>query len=134
MAYERTFPVRDEDIDGLGHVNNLVYVRWVGDVARAHWDAAARLEDRESTVWVVLRHEVDYLKPAVAGDRVVARTWVEEWKGVRSDRRTEIRRASDDEVLCRARTVWCALDARTHRPRRIPREMTLPFYQVESSG
>lgn len=129
--HRERYLVTPEDIDDLGHVNNLVYLRWVQRVATAHWTTAAPPEDRAALVWVVVRHEIDYLKAAVEGDEVEAVTWVEEWRGATSDRRTELRRGSDGEVLARARTMWCALDRASGRPRRIPREMTRPFLEDE---
>jgi len=129
--HRERYLVTPEDIDDLGHVNNLVYLRWVQRVATAHWTTAAPPEDRAALVWVVVRHEIDYLKAAVEGDEVEAVTWVEEWRGATSDRRTELRRGSDGEVLARARTTWCALDRASGRPRRIPREMTRPFLEDE---
>lgn len=130
--YELVSMVEPDDIDDLGHVNNLVYVRWVQEVAKAHWEHAARPTDRADLVWVVVRHEIDYLHPAVEGDEIVARTWVEAWHGATSDRRTEIERNADGVILARARTVWCALDARTWRPKRLPAATAAPF--VEEAG
>ena len=125
--FEITFRVASGDIDDLGHVNNLVYVRWVQDVAKAHWRSAARPEDQAALAWVVVRHEIDYLHPAVEGDEITARTWVETWKGATSDRRTEIERRSDGTLLARARTVWGALDVHSWRPKRLPEGLSLPF-------
>ena len=126
--HECVFPVAASDIDGQGHVNNLVYLRWIQDVAIEHWATAARPEDQASTAWVVVRHEIDYLKPAVEGDQVVARTWVERWKGATSERHTELARRGDGVVLARGRTVWCALDVSTRRPKRVTAEMSEPFH------
>jgi len=130
-TYERTFSVGPADIDGLGHVNNLVYLRWVQEVADAHWAAAARTEDVRDIAWVVVRHEIDYLKPAFEGEDVVVRTWVDSWGGATSDRRTEVRRGTDGEVLARVRTVWCALNATSMKPRRVGAATREPFDGVE---
>jgi len=108
--------VSDGDIDQLGHVNNVVYLRWVQDAAVAHWQAAAPVEDQEALYWVVVRHEIDYKRPAVAGDEIVARTWVGGATRRTFERHTEIRRASDDKLLARARTVWCPMDRATRKP------------------
>jgi acyl-CoA thioester hydrolase len=117
--FERRSTVEEADIDELGHVNNVVYVRWIQDVAAAHWRAAATPEQRDAVVWVAVRHEIDYEAPAFPGEEVVARTWVEAWTGATSERRTEIVRDTDGKVLARGRTIWCALDARTRRPCRV---------------
>ncbi len=74
--YEIERSVEPADIDQLGHVNNVVYLRWVQDAAVAHWVAAASEAEQRSYLWVVTRHEIDYKRPAFAGDTIVARTWV----------------------------------------------------------
>jgi acyl-CoA thioester hydrolase len=115
-AFELPITVMPADIDGLGHVNNVTYVRWVQDAAVAHWNATAPAADREKLLWIVLRHEIDYKQPARLGDQIVARTWVGSATRLRFDRHTEIVRASDRTLLAKARTVWCPVDARTLRP------------------
>ena len=75
-VFEHAFQVSREDIDRLGHVNNVVYLRYAQDAAVAHWYAVVDQEHRDSMVWVVRRHEIDYLKPALENDELVARTWV----------------------------------------------------------
>jgi len=114
--YEQVFPVEDGDIDRLGHVNNTVYLRWVQDMAIAHWSAAATPAQQAALVWVVVRHEIDYVHPAMPGDRILARTWVGPATRLAFDRYTEILRERDRKVLARARTVWVPLDPATGRP------------------
>ena len=115
-AYEIVFPVAPEEIDELGHVNNVNYLRWVQEAATAHWRAAAPADELERLVWVVLRHEIDYKTPARLGDSIIARTWVGAATKLRFERYVEIVRASDRRVLAQALTVWCPLDAKTLRP------------------
>ena len=114
--YEHRFTVRPEEIDLLGHVNNVVYLQWVQDIAIAHWQAAAPAADQVQLVWVVRRHEIDYRRPALPGDAILARTWVGTASRLGFDRHTEIVRESDATVLARARTVWCPIDPATGRP------------------
>ncbi len=121
--FEQTVRVEAADIDRLGHVNNTVYLRWVQDVAAAHWRAIAAPEHQAELAWVVIRHEIDYKHQAVLGDGVVLRTWVGAAEGLRFERHTEILRDGDRKVLAQARTVWCPVDARTGRPRRVPAEV-----------
>lgn len=132
-VFEMTFTVQPDDIDALGHVNNVVYLRWVQEVAAAHWFAAAPAPARDALAWVVTRHEIDYRHPAVEGDPVVARTWVADWSGVTSDRRVELRHGTSDRVLAQARTVWCAVDRTTGRPRRFDPDLARAF-QTEGPG
>ena len=116
QRYEIQLDVLPEDIDALGHVNNVVYLRWVQEAAVAHWFAAATPEEKAETLWVVVRHEIDYKHPAHRGDRIVARTWVGESTRRTFDRHTEIRRATGDVLLARARTVWVPIAPATGRP------------------
>ena len=110
-AFEMEIAVAPADIDGLGHVNNVVYVRWVQDIAVAHWRALASPADQEKFLWIVVRHEIDYKQAARLGDTILARTWVGAATRIRFERHTELLRASDRVLLAKARTVWCPIDA-----------------------
>jgi Thioesterase superfamily len=68
-AFEMTVAVLPEDIDEQNHVNNTVYLRWVQEVATAHWRTVASAQAQGSIGWVVLRHEIDYQAPACLGER-----------------------------------------------------------------
>ena len=114
------------DVDGMGHVNNVVYVRWVQEAAIAHWSAVAPADAQAAIFWVVLRHEIDYLRAARPGDAVRACTWIGHAQSMRFERHTAIIR-DDGTVLARARTLWCPVDAATGRPRRVPPEVRAAF-------
>jgi len=114
--FELPIAIADEDIDVLDHVNNVVYLRWVQDAAVAHWRHAATPEEQANLLWVVARHEIDYRRPARAGDAIVARTWVGTASRSGFDRHTEILRVGDRTLLARAKTVWVPIDPATGRP------------------
>ncbi|MFI5371787.1 MAG: acyl-CoA thioesterase [Candidatus Eisenbacteria bacterium] len=133
QPYEHTLEVRPEDIDVLGHVNNVVYLRWVQDIAVAHWRVLATPAQQKAIVWVVVRHEIDYKHAATAGDTILARTWVGTATRRTFQRHTEILRASDGRLLARARTLWCPLDPETHRPMAVDDDVRARF-SVPSSG
>lgn len=120
--YELTLRVAEQDLDERAHVNNVVYVKWVQDAAAAHWRRLAP-EGAQAVAWVALRHEIDYLSPAVLGDDIAVRTWVGVAEGLSFERFTEVRRRTDDRVLARARTLWCPVDARSGKPRRVSDEI-----------
>lgn len=115
-AFELAITVQPSDIDQLGHVNNQVYVRWVQEAAVAHWTTLASPGEQQRLLWVITRHEIDYLRPAFAGDELIARTWVGEANGLSFARHTEIVRATGRKTLARAKTLWCPVDAKTLRP------------------
>jgi acyl-CoA thioester hydrolase len=126
-AFEMVVPVLSYDIDEQNHVNNTVYLRWVQDVATAHWRAIASPEAQEASGWVVLRHEIDYKAPAALGDEIVLRTWVGKATRLTFERFTEIRRRGDGQLLSQARTLWCPIDTKTGRPVRVPAELRAQF-------
>ena len=130
--YELGLEVRPEDIDQLDHVNNVVYLRWVQEAAVAHWTAAASAQAQAELFWVVVRHEIDYRRPARLGDAIIARTWVGPASGRDFERHTEILRACDRSLLARARTLWCPMDRRTGRPTSASAEVRATFATPES--
>jgi acyl-CoA thioester hydrolase len=130
-AFEMTIAVEPADIDALGHVNNVVYLRWVQDIAIAHWKAAANAADQEKLLWIVVRHEIDYKQAARLGDAIVARTWVGAATRIKFERHTELLRASDGCLLAKARTVWCPIDAVTGKPTSVSAEVRAGFSVAE---
>jgi len=127
QKFEIGVSIEPGDIDRLGHVNNVTYVRWVQEAAVAHWKAAAPAEDQAKVLWIVLRHEIDYLQPAWPGDAVVARTWVGNASRVRFERFTELLRPADGALLAKARTIWCPIDAAKRRPMAVSAEVRARF-------
>jgi acyl-CoA thioester hydrolase len=125
--FEMTLSVMSGDIDEQNHVNNTVYLRWVQEVATAHWQAIASSEAQKGIAWVVLRHEIDYNAPAGLGDDLVLRTWVGKATRLTFERFTEILRSSDGQLLSKARTLWCPINAQTGRPVRVPPQVREQF-------
>ena len=100
------------------------------DIAVAHWRAAAGPEFVDAAVWVVVRHEIDYLRPLHVGETATARTWIPDPpRGARFDRLVEFTGA-DGKALARARTTWAMLDRATGRPLRVPAKVAARFHQV----
>jgi acyl-CoA thioester hydrolase len=119
-----------DDIDELGHVSNVVYVRWIQEIAVAHSNAVGWTYDRYralGAVFVVHKHVVEYRAPAFAGDRIARLTWVESFSAATSERKTRIVRLSDDKELVRASTIWALVGGDGGRPRRIPPEISRAF-------
>jgi acyl-CoA thioester hydrolase len=126
-TFELTFTAAPEHIDQLGHVNNAVWVQWMEQVAVAHWEAVADPAHKDTYFWVVVRHEVDYLRSALEGDRIWARTWVDAApKGARSTRFVEFT-GPGGKTCVRAKTDWAIIDKAAGRPVRVPAEVIAPF-------
>ena len=111
------------DLDAQQHVNNVVYLAWVQEVAIAHWRALAPPDVARAVAWVAARHEIDYLAPAVLDDELEVRTRVGRAEGLRFERLTEVRRLPDERVLARARTLWVPVEPHTGRPLRVTPEV-----------
>jgi len=125
--FEMTVPVLSTDIDEQGHVNNTVYLRWIQDVATAHWKSLASAQSQAAIGWIVLRHEIDYKLPASFGDEIVLRTWVGQASRLKFERFTEVRRKIDNQLLSQARTLWVPIDVRTGKPTRVSAELRAQF-------
>src|ERR1041385_3201042 len=116
--FEISVSVTPADIDAQNHVNNTVYLRWVQEVATAHWQAIASSEAQEGIGWVVLRHEIAYQTTACPGDARVLRT---------GERVTESRRSNENQLVSTARTLWCPINTQTGRPVRVSAEVREQF-------
>jgi acyl-CoA thioester hydrolase len=125
-TFEQAITVTAEELDELHHVNNVVYLRWVQDIATAHWTAIAPREALETVAWVARRHEIDYLSAATLGEELVARTWVGQAEGLTFERLTEIRRANG-QVIARARTLWVPISRVTGKPARVGEDVRALF-------
>jgi acyl-CoA thioester hydrolase len=124
------FPITPipEDIDLLGHVSNLVYLRWVLEAATAHSVALGwGLAEYQALghVWVVRRHELDYLGQVTLGQELIAETWVESWRAASCIRRTDLVR--EGQIVARAATTWAFMSISSGRPQRIPDHLREKF-------
>ena len=124
--FVQVFDPAAADFDENGHVNNLVYVRWIQAMATAHWRHRASLEAQSRWTWVVLRHEIDYRRPLLPSEKATARTWVGARSGPRFVRYVRID-GPDGEVCAQAVSVWCLIDLATRRPTRVPDTLVEAF-------
>lgn len=127
-AYLHRFRVEPADIDAFGHANNVVWVRWLNQAAIAHASQVGWGVEpcrAEGVVWVVRRHDIEYLLPAFEGEELTALTWPETLRAASSQRRTLFRRG--DQLLATAETTWVLLEASSGKPRRVPPAMLAAY-------
>ena len=117
--------VAPDDIDFMGHVNNSVYLKWVQEAVIAYWRRVAPAEAVAQHMWVAIRHEITYRRPAFLDDAIVAQVVAEGVQGARAFFSTLIKRGED--VLAEVKSSWCCLDAATQRPARLAREVVRMF-------
>ena len=114
------------DIDFMGHVNNARYLNWVQDAVIAHWQKLAPPQAVAAHLWVALKHEITYRKPAFLNDDVIATVVLEKVEGARAFYETLIKRGED--VLAEVKSSWCCIDAETLRPARIAKDIAAHFF------
>lgn len=127
-VFEMELVVRPEHLDEMNHVNNVQYLQWVQDVAKAHWESAAITQWLEDYAWVALNHFIEYKKPAFLNETLVLRTHVHEFNGVKSVRLVRIFKKETDDLLVQAKTEWCMIRRDILRPVRVPDEIVKPFF------
>ncbi|TFI59017.1 acyl-CoA thioesterase [Sphingomonas parva] len=113
------------DIDHMGHVNNSVYLRWVQEAVIGYWEKVAPAEAVAAHLWVALKHEITYRRPAFLDDVVVADVFAEGVQGARAFFSTVIKRGED--VVAEVKSCWCCLDSATKRPARLARDVVKRF-------
>lgn len=124
--YSHIIQVSSTDLDELNHVNNIIYLRYLQEAAIAHWYSRAPKDIAEAFRWVVRQHQITYYQPAFLGEELHVTTWVDEFKGVTSQRKYTIHRG--ETLLVEASTTWISLDAQMLRPKRIPIDL-MPYFQ-----
>ncbi len=128
-VYSYEFTVPADALDQNGHVNNVQYVQWMQEAAVRHYESLGGVQPAQAlgATWVVRSHNIEYLRPAFAGDRIEVRTWVVDIRRVRSLRRYRFTRLSDSRLLVKGETDWVFVDAKTGAPRLVPEEITRIF-------
>jgi acyl-CoA thioester hydrolase len=123
--HRHVLAIEPGDIDFMGHVNNAVYLKWVQEAVIAYWRAVAPAEAVARHLWVAIRHEITYRRPAFLDDALVASVAAEGVEGARAFFSTLITRGG--EVLAEVKSSWCCLDAATLRPARLARDVVRRF-------
>jgi acyl-CoA thioester hydrolase len=134
--YSKIVTIPQTVIDENGHVNNVAYVQWMQDIAVEHYEVIGGITAHgPDATWVIREHKIEYLLPAFAGEEIEIKTWVENVRRVRSLRKYEFIRKSDERVLVRGETDWVFVDAKTGAPRAIPEQVikTLALSQENQS-
>jgi len=127
-TYSKNITIPSYAIDENGHVNNVVYVQWMQDIAVEHYASLGGIEAQGlDATWVVREHKVEYLLPAFANENIEVRTWVENIRRVRSLRKYEFIRQFDGKVLVKGETDWVFVDVKTGAPKAVPEAVSKVF-------
>ncbi|WP_197078437.1 acyl-CoA thioesterase [Hoeflea sp. IMCC20628] len=124
-TFEHQIAITPGDIDGMGHVNNAVYLRWVQEAVVGYWQHISPLDAQEELLWVALKHEIVYRMPLYLNDQVYALVTATGTRGSRASFSTDFRRGED--VVAEVRSSWCCVNAITRRPQRIAHDIARRF-------
>ena len=131
--YSKTITIPGSAIDENGHVNNVTYVQWMQDIAVEHYSSIGGIEAQgPDATWVVREHRIEYLLPALAGEEIEIRTWVENILRVRSLRKYQFIRKADGKTLVKGETDWVFMDVKTASPRAVPEAVAKIFSTTDS--
>lgn len=127
--YTYQFTIPETAVDENKHVNNVMYVQWMQDIAVRHYQFIGGTEPMRNlrATWVVREHRIEYLSPGFAGDLIEVQTWVVNIRRVRSLRRYRFVRIAEGQVLAKGETDWVLVDTQTGGPIRIPDEIANLF-------
>ncbi|MGE0707188.1 MAG: acyl-CoA thioesterase [Planctomycetota bacterium] len=130
-AFRFEIEVVEADIDAQGHVSNVRVLDWMNQAAIAHSEALGFDVPRYREVggiFVVRRHEIDYLAPAYLGQRLVLHTWpCGRVRRSLAERRHHLVRAEDGQVVAQGLNQWVYVDIESGRPRTMPPEVLATF-------
>jgi acyl-CoA thioester hydrolase len=134
--YDKQITVDSSHIDALGHVNNVVYVQWMQDVATAHIEALGLgLNEylQLKHAMVAVEHHVQYRKAAFLADEIVLRTWLDDLNALYSSRQYVFYRPSDQQILFVGQTKWACVEISTGRPKRLSPTFTQAYQPLAKS-
>jgi len=130
QTYQYDVDVAADDIDEMGHVNNAVYLKWVQVAVLRHWNRLVPKEVVAAHLWVALKHEISYRRPAFLNDHVMVKVVLEKMVGARAFYKTMINHGED--VLAEVNSCWCCLDSVTKKPVRLARDVVARFLPLEA--
>lgn len=117
---------RADDIDGLNHTNNAVYVRWCEQAGWAHSEQLGlSLDDyrRLDRAMAIRRGAYDYLLPTLLGEPLLLATWLVGGDGkLTLERHFQLARERDGATVLRGRWDLVCIEIASGRPRRMPSE------------
>lgn len=127
----RTFRVRHYECDVHGYVKQASYLNYMQEAAFDASAAAGYDLARYAAIgrhWLVRETDLEILRPLRYGDSVQVKTWVVDFRRVRSRRAYEFRPAESGERVAQAHTDWVFLESATGRPAAIPTDMMIAFF------
>lgn len=128
-TYTATFPLRYYECDSFGVLHLANYLR-LATQAAVEASAAVGYDlnryDALGKFWLIREVHFEHLKPVHLGETLNIKTWVEDFRRVRSRRRFEFQVA--DALVARGSADWVFIERETGQPTRAPDEMKRAFF------
>jgi acyl-CoA thioester hydrolase len=131
LTHQRAFHIRHYECDMHGFARCASFLNYLQEAA---FDASAAAGydlaryDSMGCHWLVRETDIQYRRSLRYGESVQVKTWVADFRRVRSRRAYELRLADSGELAAEASTDWVFLDTATGRPVTIPRDMREAFF------
>ena len=119
--------VTPNDLDDLNHVNNVVYIQWIQEISKKHWQEVVK-DNALNYIWVVRRHDVTYYNASKLEDEIEISTRIIDTKGPISYRQVEMKNNKTKKLIVNAITEWCLLHSKTLKPIRVPENIKSLFF------
>ena len=132
--YKKTFRVDESMIDRNRHLNNVVCVEWIQDIAIEHSDLTGGTQKMEElgAGWMIRTQHVEYKSQAFLDDEIEGTTWVGEYSKISTNRFSKFVRKSDGKEIFSAVTTWVLVDLNRGRPIAIPEELKNYFRKADN--
>ena len=133
--YEKIIPIKKEYIDMNGHVNNVVFLQLMQDIAIEHSNIngyTLKKYQELQTTWIAKKHCIDYLKPLFLGDSVKLTTWIESISRAFAIRKYEFTNTKDNSLVCKGESTWVYINLKNNRPCKIDSKLKEAFLPKKS--
>ena len=129
IPFQKTIKVENDVIDHFNHVNNLAYIKWVLKISKDHWKTITSKSVREEFGWMIMKHELIYKNQAKLGDKLIIKTWIDEFSTATCVRKTQIINAETKTVFFESKAKWCFVNLKSRKPSRLPIDIVKPYFE-----
>lgn len=130
ISFSKTIEVQEEAIDHFNHVNNLVYIKWVLEISKEHWNSFSPKTIRDQFGWMILKHEMHYKRQAQLKDKLVIETWIDDVSTATSVRKTIITDKTKKTLIFESEAQWCFVNLKTRKPSRLTSDILNPYFRT----
>ncbi|TKJ42381.1 hypothetical protein CEE37_01490 [candidate division LCP-89 bacterium B3_LCP] len=125
--------VRSYELDGYGHVNHAVFLHYY-EQARVEFLEQRELSFgsllKEGYIFVIVRAEVDYIKPLCSADIIEITGKIEDTGESSVTLRQEMRKMPSGELVSKGRFVAVFLDRQTKQPTGVANSFRKAFFDL----